>query len=239
MVFHKILIVEDDTSLALSMKDYFEDNDFEVIHVVSGEEAVEVFEKKRPSIVLLDVQLPGIDGFEVLSKIKKMDNSIPVLMMTEAKYDADSQKRGYDLRADIYMPKPVFPESLLSKINNLLNPPETKIYLLGNYRITIQNNELSINDEICTLKENDIQVLSVLLLKQNTIVLRKDLLLSVWKSDDMRFENQLDSSISRIKKSLKKYPDIIIKNIYGKGYSISTNRLLHNVNNSIYTTFRY
>ena len=221
MVFHKILIVEDDTSLGLSMKGFFEDNDFEVIHVVSGEEAVEVYGKERPSIVLLDVQLPGINGFEVLEKIQKMDNSIPVIMMTDKKYDEGSQKRGYDLRAVNYMPKPVFPKILLSQISNLLNPPETMRYILGSYHITIQNNELSVNGNTDTLRETDIHVLSILLQKQNTIVSRMELFLSVWKYVNERLHNHLDSSISRIKKVLKKYPGIEIKNIYSEGYIIS------------------
>ena len=223
MVFHKILIVEDDKYLALPLKDFFEDNDFEVIHVVSGEEAVEVYGKERPSIVLLDVQLPGINGFEVLEKIQKMDNSIPVIMMTDKKYDEGSQKRGYDLRAVNYMPKPVFPKILLSQISNLLNPPETMRYILGSYHITIQNNELSINNEIYILRDKDTQVLSVLLQNQKTTVPREALLRSVWKSDDVHLENHLDSAISRIKKVFNKYPDIIIGNTYSKGYSILVN----------------
>jgi Response regulators consisting of a CheY-like receiver domain and a winged-helix DNA-binding domain len=221
MVFHKILIVEDDTSLALPLKDFFEDNDFEVIHTVSGEEAVEVYGTERPSVVLLDIKLPGIDGFEVLEKIQKIDNSIPVIMMTGTEYDEDNQERGYNLRAVSYMQKPVFPKALLSYINNLLDPPETKRCILGRYSIVIQNNELCVNNETYTLKEKDIHVLSILLLKQKEVVSRENLLLSVWKSNDVILNNHLDSSISRIRHILKKYPGIEIKNIYGKGYIIS------------------
>ena len=220
MVFHKILMVEDDKSLALPLKDFFEDNGFKVIHVVSGEEAVEVYGRERPSVVLLDVKLPGIDGFEVFEKIREMDNSIPVIMMTGTEYDEDSQKRGYDLRAVNYMPKPVFPHALLAQINSLLNPPETKKFLLGSYRIVIQNNELSINGEIFNLKDKDIQVLSILLQRQNEEVSRQDLLSTVWGDNDVSLNNVLDSSISRIKKALNKYPDIELKTVYGKGYTL-------------------
>ena len=221
MVFHKILIVEDDTSLALPLKDFFEDNDFEVIHTVSGEEAVDVYGIDRPSVVLLDVKLPGIDGFEVLEKIQKIDNSIPVIMMTGTEYNEKSQERGYNLRAISYTQKPVFPKAILSQINNLLNPPETKRYIMGSHSITIQNNELCINGDIYTLNEKDIHVLSILLQKQKEVVSRENLLLSVWIDDNVRLHNHLDSSISRIKKVLTKYPGIEIKNIYSEGYIIS------------------
>ena len=72
------------------------------------------------------------------------------------------------------------------------------------------------------LRDNDIQVLTILLKKKNDVVARRDLLLSVWRSDnEMKFGNLLDSSISRIKKAFKKYPEIDVKNIYSKGYVIS------------------
>ena len=220
MVFYKILIVEDDTSLALPLKDFFEDHDFEVIHTVSGEEAVEAYGRERPSVVLLDVILPGIDGFEVLEKIQKIDNSIPVIMMTGTEYDEDNQERGYNLRAVSYMPKPVFPKAILSQIKNLLNPLETKRYIMGSHSITIQNNELCINGDIYTLNEKDIHVLSILLQKQKEVVSRENLLLSVWIDDNVRLHNHLDSSISRIRHILKKYSEVEIKSVYGIGYEI-------------------
>ena len=220
MIIYKILIVDDDIPFALPLKDYFEEEGFKVTHVISGEEAVEVYARERPSIVLLDVKLPGIDGFETLKKIREIDNSIFVIMMTGTEYDTDSQVKGYSLWAVNYIQKPVIPQVLLAQINNLLNPPETKRYIIGRYNITIQNNELSINDEIYTLGEKDIQVMSILLQKQNAIIPRKELLLSIWKDDDPRLNNRLDSSISNIKKVLNKYPDIKIKNIYSEGYCL-------------------
>jgi len=221
MVLYKILIVEDDAGLALPLKDFFEDNDFEVLHVISGEEAVEVYGSVRPSIVLLDIILPGISGFEVMEKIREMDNSIPIIMMTGTESDADSQMKGYGLGAVNYIQKPVIPRVLLAQIKSLLNPPDVKRYILGDYNITIRNRELSINNSVCTLKEKDIHVLSTLLRRQNEKVSRRELLLSVWKEEDSRLENLLDSSISRIKRVLKKYPNISIKSVYGEGYIIS------------------
>ena len=223
MGFRKILIVEDDTNLAFPLKVFLEDNGFKVVHVISGEEAVEEYRKDCPSVVLLDVKLPGIDGFEVFAEIRKIDNSIPVIMMTDTEYNEDSQERGYNMGAICYMPKPVFPKAILARINSLLNPQETKIFSLGGCNIAIQDRALSINDDIInTLADKDLQVLLILLEEKNEIVPRKDLLLSVWKSDDISNNNNLDKSISKIKKVLKKYPGIEIKNIYSSGYVLST-----------------
>lgn len=221
MAVYRILIVEDDTNTAMMLKDFFEENNFEVIHVISGEEAVEIYEKKRPSLVLLDVVLPGINGFEVIEEIQKTDNSIPVIMMTGTECDVDSQIRGYNFGAINYTQKPVLPQVLLAQINKLLNPPEMKKYHLNGYSIIIRNQELRINDAVYTLKDRDIQLLSVLLQKPNEIISRKKLLLTVWKDDDISLNNHLDSSISRIKKVVANHPGVKIKRVYGVGYGIS------------------
>jgi len=118
------------------------------------------------------------------------------------------------------MQKPVFPKALLSYINNLLDSPETKRCILGRYSIVIQNNELCVNNETYTLNEKDIHVLSILLQKQKEVVSRENLLLSVWKDDNVRLHNHLDSSISRIRHILKKYSEVEIKSVYGIGYEI-------------------
>ncbi|MDR1524340.1 MAG: response regulator transcription factor [Tannerella sp.] len=220
MVSRKILIVEDDVVPALALKDFLEEDGYAVIHVVSGEEALEAYGKERPSLILLDVMLPGISGFEVIAKIRESDHILPVIMITGTEYDADSQVKGYGLGAVNYVWKPVIPQVLLAQINRLLHPPEMKRYNLNGYHITLHNQELGINDEIHTLRHWDIAVLSVLLQRQNEIITRKELLLSVWKDDAARLNNHLDSSISRIRTFLSHYPGIKIRKVYGGGYGI-------------------
>jgi DNA-binding response OmpR family regulator len=220
MVCYKILIVEDNAVLASALKDFFEENDYEVIHVISGEEAVRAYKRTHFSIVLLDVMLPGISGFEVMKEIRDVNNSIPVIMMTGTEYEEDSQVKGYGLGAVNYVQKPVNPHVLLAQIKGFLNPPEMEKYNPGDYNITICNQEVRINDTTYTFHDRDARVLSVLLRKQNEIVSRKDLLRSVWKSNHPNLNNHLDSSISRIRKALEIYPGIKIKRVYGKGYGI-------------------
>ena len=220
MVLYTILIVEDDPVLASVLECFFKENDFEVIHVVSGEEAIKVYEKKRPSLVLLDVILPGINGFEVMKKMLQIDNNIPVIIMTGTEISANSQIKGYNLGVVNYIQKPVFPQVLLAQIKNLLNPPEIRRFILNGNRITIKNEELQINDSNYTLKEKDINVLSVLLQKQHEMVSRKDIMLSVWGRSKANLNNHLDLSIHRLKKILSNHPEIKIENKYALGYRI-------------------
>ncbi|MDR1116132.1 MAG: response regulator transcription factor [Tannerella sp.] len=220
MACPRILIVEDDAVLALVLKDFFEGNNYKVTCVISGEEAVREYKRTHFSVVLLDVMLPGINGFEVMKEIRAVNNSIPVIMMTGTECEEGSQVKGYDLGAVNYVQKPVSPHVLLAQIKGLLNPPEMEKYNPGNYNITICNQEVRINDTTYIFHDRDARVLSVLLRKQNETVSRHDLLCSVWKGDFSRLNNHLDTSISRIRKVLKDYPGIKIKRVYGKGYGI-------------------
>ena len=220
MIEHKILIVEDDRSFALGLKVFFEEKDFEVIHVVSGEKAIEEYEKRRPSIVLLDVILPGIDGFEVMERILQIDNTIPIIMMTGTEKNDDKRIKGFDMGVVNYLPKPFSPPVLLAQINKLLNPPETKKYNLNGNHITIQHQELKINGSTYILRDKDILVLSALLKKQNETVSRNELLKSVWRSNDYSQSNDLDKSIHRIRTILDNHSGINIESMYGVGYRI-------------------
>jgi len=220
MEFHKMLIVEDDLSLGSTLKDFFEDNYFKVIHVALGKEAIDVYKNEKPSIVLLDVKLPDISGFEVIEEIRKTDTLTPVIMMTGTECDVDSQVKGFHNGALNYLQKPVIPQVLLAQINTLLNPPNTKLFNLGSYTITIQNREVKINDDLYTLCKNDVVVLSLLLQKMNFSVSRKELILSICATENKRFDNILDTSISAIRRILKKYRGIELKNLYGEGYCL-------------------
>jgi Response regulators consisting of a CheY-like receiver domain and a winged-helix DNA-binding domain len=215
-----ILIVEDDLSFARALKDFFEENDFEVTHVVSGEEAIDVYEKNPPSTVLLDVILPGINGFEVMERIMQIDNSIPVIIMTGTENSEDCQMKGFDMRVINYLQKPFSLKVLLAQIKNRLKPVETKIYNLNGTAIIIQLRELKINDSIYKLREKDIHVLTILLDKKTIVVTREKLLQSVWKSDVSEFNRHLDASIHRLKAKLINHPEIKIESIYGVGYRI-------------------
>ena len=222
METHKIIIIEDDYESGSILKKYFEENYFEVIHVVSGEEGVNVHKKEKPSIVLLDVKLPGISGFEVLKTIRERDILTPVIMITGSEFDIDSQVKGYDNGVTIYLQKPVAPQVLLAQIKSLLKPLETISFTLDTYTITIQNREVIINNETHTLRKSEIDVLTLLLRKMNFLVSRDEMKLLTGIADNKRSDNILDSTILAIRRILKNYPGIVIENIYRDGYKITT-----------------
>ena len=221
MVSHKILIVDDDYRLGSTLKDFFETYGFDVIVVTSGEEAIVAFKEENPSVILLDVRLPSIDGFEVIEKIYMIDNHVPVIMMTGTEYNETNRIKGYELRAIHFIKKPVSPDVILARIKLLLNPPKTERFYLGGYTITIQDWEVMIKNEKYKVLKTEADVLSVLLRNKNKIVTRREILLSVWKEDEVVKNPLLDTSILKIRRILKKYPEIKIERSYGIGYMIT------------------
>lgn len=216
---NKILIVEDDTILANTLKDYFEDNGLKVYHADNGNTALNLYNKKQPHLVLLDIVLPGKDGFEVISEIRKINLDIPVILMTGSELDANSQIKGYQLGTLNYMTKPILPQALLALIKNLLTlSPEVKFYKLNKYCIRIQSQSLKINNNKIQMREKDAILLAFLLDRVNQIVPRKLILQQIWLDDNPEKNNMLDGTILRLRGFLRPYEDIQIKTIYGSGY---------------------
>lgn len=220
---YKVLLVEDDLGLATVLRDFFEENTLNILHAEDGETALILYEKEHPHLILLDVILPGMDGFEVISEIRKKDFYIPIILMTGTEVQPESEIKGYQLGAINYLRKPVLPMVVLALIERLLNRSyATEHYTIGNYHLTLQNQLVKINETSFQLREKDLMVLSLLLKHQNTIVSRQYLLQAVWQNDAYDKNNGLDSAISRIRKAFRPFPEISIKGIYGEGYMLSS-----------------
>lgn len=168
---------------------------------------------------MLDIVLPGKDGFEVISEIRKINLDIPVILMTGSELDANSQIKGYQLGTLNYMTKPILPQALLALIKNLLTlSPEVKFYKLNKYCIRIQSQSLKINNNKIQMREKDAILLAFLLDRVNQIVPRKLILQQIWLDDNPEKNNMLDGTILRLRRFLHPYEDIQIKTIYGSGY---------------------
>lgn len=216
---YKILIVEDDRILASTLKDYFEDNGLTVYYTDNGDTALTLYNQKQPNLVLLDIILPGKDGFEIISEIREISIDVPVILMTGTEFDPDSQIRGYQLGAINYMAKPILPQALLALIQSLLALPRNlKFYNLGKYHIRIQSQSLEINNNKTQIREKDAILLIFLLDRVNQVVSRKVILQQIWLDDNPEKNNILDGAILRLRRLFKVYKDIQIKTIYGNGY---------------------
>ncbi|WP_294067102.1 response regulator transcription factor [Proteiniphilum sp. UBA1028] len=216
-----ILLVEDDMSLGKILKDFFQNNGLSVIWSVDGENALVRFKELRPRLVLLDVVLPGIDGFGVAAEIRKINGVVPIIFMTGTAFDIENYHKAYRLlRATNYIEKPVNPHNALAQIMSMLEPAGIRKFTISNLHIVIDGQQLTINHKNFQLRDKETQVLSLLLENINFTVSRNDILNKVWKDDKFQMNNALDRSVSHIKKILKEFPSISITTIYGSGYQM-------------------
>ena len=217
---NKILLVEDDLGLATPLKDFFQDNGLEVFLATTGEEGLTYYQQYRPDLMVIDVILPGKNGFELISEIRNIDLQTPIVMMTGTETTPESQIKGYQLGAINYMSKPLLPQALLALIQHTLSLPKSnKQFYIDQHCIRIQSQIVQIDTKKCKLREKDAILLELLLERKNQIVQRTMLLNQIWLDDHPDNNNLLDGAILRIRRLFHRHDTAIrINTVYGQGY---------------------
>lgn len=223
---NRILLVEDDYILGETLKDFFEANGLSVAWAQDGNAGLKLFKSLNPQLILLDVIMPGKDGFEVIAEIRKTNTTIPIIFMTGTQFDAPDQIKGYNLGAVNYLKKPVIPQVVLAQINHLLSHISTQRFKLEHLDITLDNQLLTINNRQIILRDKESKLLLILLNNQQKVISRNDILQSVWSDSSYQLNNILDSTISHLKKNLIVFPDIKIISVYGNGYKLVVNKTI-------------
>lgn len=218
-----ILLVEDDAEFGRTLKDFFEANGLLIIWSKDGDDAVKQFKEHSPRLVVLDVMLPDKDGFEVAFEIRKLNSVVPILFMTGTALDDRNKIRAYrELKAVNYLEKPILPHVALAQIQSLIYSANLHEYVMKDYRITIQDQQLIINDKVFEVREKEAQVFSFLLENVNRQVTRRDIIAKYWlEGRYSEVNNRVDNAIYRIRKILKCFPGMEIKTIYAVGYLLS------------------
>ena len=215
----RILIVEDDAPLARGIVALLRAAGHAVDHVASGEDALMVTGGEPYALVILDVTLPGVDGFEVLSTLRRRGERVPVLMLT-ARDALDDRVRGLDLGADDYLRKPFEPEELEARIRALGRRrggdpmPELAVGTLTLNRSTA---EARVGERALDLRRREWSVLEALATRAGQIVPRETLQAEVFGFDEPVGPNAIEVNITRLRGKLA--PDgPAIRTIRGVGY---------------------
>lgn len=218
-----ILLVDDDEELGQTLKDFFEDNGLSVVWAKEGRTVIRQFKEFNPHLVLLDIVLPGKDGFEIAEEIRSLNRVIPILFMTGTALDKENYIKAYNVLGAInYIEKPINPHNALAQIQSLLHPvSRVKEYNINNYHIIIDGQLLIIDNKDFQFRDKEIQVVSILLDNVNLTVNRNDIMHKVWNKNEIQINSMLDIAISHIKKELKDFPAVKIRTIYGVGYKLS------------------
>ena len=211
-----ILVVEDDKNLRKLITTYLQRNKYNTYEATNGEEALNVLDQSYIDLIVSDIMMPKMDGYELIKSLREAKYDVPILIIT-AKSEIEDKKEGFLLGADDYMVKPIDIEEMLLRIQVLLrrskSASEKKIEigdLLLNY------NQLSVikKDKVYNLAQKEYKLLST----PNTIFTRQELIEEVWGLESDSDYRTVDVHIKRIREKMKDVDEFEIVTIRGIGY---------------------
>ena len=218
-----VLLAEDEASLGMIVKESLETRGFSVYHAENGEDAFEIYQKEKPDILVLDVMMPKKDGFTLAKEIRQENKKIPIIFLT-AKSQTSDVLEGFEHGGNDYLKKPFSMEELIVRIKALLNRIELKSNVetikIGNYIFNFTKQTLSCLETTEKLTHREAQLLFYLFEKKNEVLDRTFILNKLWGNDDFINARSMDVFISKLRKKLKKDPNIQIINIRGFGYKL-------------------
>ncbi len=222
----KILLAEDEEHILDAIKLNLELEGFFVADCKNGTEAISLAKKQLFDLVILDVMLPGTDGFEVCRQIKQVHPETPVLFLTAL---SDSQNRIKGLKlADDYLPKPFNLEELILRVKNLIKrtPQETQtsVFSFDNFEINFLSFEIKAHSKLIeTLSQRECQLLKILTSRPNEVVSRDEILEKMWLPTENPSARTIDNYILNFRKIFEKNPrePIYFHSIRGVGYKFS------------------
>lgn len=222
-----ILYVEDDESLSFVTKDNLELQGYQVTYCENGTKAIDIVKKQTFDLCVLDVMLPGVDGFTIAAEIRKTNADVPIIFLT-AKSLKEDKIHGLKLGADDYITKPFSIEELILKIEIFLKrnkitsgkAPEIEQMEVGQFILDYKNLELQNNGTIRPLTQKEADLLRLFIQNKNEVLKRPQILESLWGEDDYFMGRSLDVFISRLRKYLKADESLKIENIHGVGFRL-------------------
>ena len=217
----KILVVEDDKNLRKLLTTSLNKNNYTTFEANNGEEALEVMDNQFIDLIITDVMMPKIDGFELIKELRTSKYKLPILLIT-AKDSIQDKKEGFLLGADDYMVKPINIEELLLRVKVLLKRAQStneKKIKIGNLILNYDQLTVNKNDIKYVLTQKEFMLLYKLLSTPNTIFTRQELMEEIWgglhSESDYR---TIDVHIKRIREKMRGVKEFEIESIRGIGY---------------------
>lgn len=217
----RVLVVDDDHNIAQLISLYLEKEGYHTKKVYNGSQAIEEFLSYDPHLILLDIMLPGIDGYDVCKEIRK-SSDVPIIMLT-AKGETFDKVLGLELGADDYIVKPFDPKELTARVKAVLRRSslrqESKSKLeFTNIVIDMDNYSVTYNGEVIELPPKELEVLYFLASNPNQVFTREQLLDQIWGYDFMGDTRTVDVHIKRLRDKFKGDEPWSIKTVWGVGY---------------------
>lgn len=219
-----VLIADDNRQITSILEEYVKKEGYTPEIARNGQEAINLFLKCKPDIVLLDVMMPIMDGFEVCREIRKSSNT-PVIMITARGEDFE-KIMGLDIGADDYIVKPFSPGEVMARVRAILrrvtrtDGQKKQLFSFKNLTINLDDYIVTIDNKVITLTKKELEILWTLATNKNKVFSRDNLLNSLWGYDYFGDNRTVDSHIKRLRAKLDEYrhEDWDIKTIWGVGY---------------------
>ncbi|SHH99469.1 response regulator transcription factor [Clostridium grantii] len=219
----KVLLVEDEASIRRFTKIVLKKHGFNVLEADSGEAGLDIVNQESPLVVLLDVMLPGINGFEVCKKIRETNPNIGIIMLTARSQDKDKIE-GLNHGADDYLVKPFNPLELSARIQSLLRRMDSKSksnnLISGPFKIDLDAKLVSKDNLQLNLTPKEFLLLKILIENKNKVLNRSELLDLVWGYNYIGDPKIVDVNVRRLRSKLEKNPSEpdYVETIWGMGY---------------------
>ena len=220
----RILVAEDETSLNDLLQDALRMNGYETISAKHGLEALRLIREQKPDLVILDINMPQLDGFGVIEKLRNENNNVPVIVLT-ARDQRDDKSIGFGLGADDFVTKPFGLEELLMRVAAVLRrskntPTSGNILVIGNISLDVSNYRVSVKDEVIETSPTEFKLLHYLMENMGRVLTREQILSAVWGLDFATDGAVLDTYISYLRKKIGDNANI--RTVRGVGYQIES-----------------
>lgn len=224
----KILLVEDDSTLSFIVQDALTREDFDVVCAPNGESGLKMFKESNPDIIVADVMMPKMDGFEMVRLIRLTSPAVPVLFLT-ARTALDDVVKGFELGANDYIRKPFQILELVVRIKALLKRNHQGItedanMSVGDCSLDFASQRLVVCAETIELSHTEAVIIDELFRHPNEVVEARTLMYRIWQNDDYNNLNRLHGFIYKLRKYLSKSTAIELLNVRGIGYKLATSK---------------
>ena len=220
-----ILLIEDQVELCVILKDTLALYDFDVTYALNGDDGYNEFISLDPKLVIIDIMMPGSDGFSAVKKIRSVNKDVPIIMLT-AKPLTEDLVKAFDLGCNDFVRKPFAMEELIARIKSFTKVPGNaasaaqNIYRFGNFSLNASTHELANDSKRFQLSYKEVELLKRLCEAKSTVVDRQDLLMELWGSDNVFNNKTMNVYISRLRNYLDSDKSVEIITIRGFGYKL-------------------
>lgn len=226
----KVLLVEDEATLAMIIKDTLEIEGFEVATAEDGQAGLTMMPQFVPDVLVADIMMPQMDGFEMVRRIRQHDRHTPVLFLS-ARSAIDDVVEGFELGADDYLKKPFSMKELVVRLRALVqraslhqptnaSTPTPSLISIGQFSLNPVSQQLSRYGQSEELSNRESEILRLLASRENDVVTTKEILLSLWGDDSPYNAKSLQVFITKLRHRLSKDDSIRILNVRGIGYKL-------------------